>query len=527
MTPASPARPARRAVLAIAVLALSLIVPLLGSTSPAAAATVPPNVVIFLSDDQSMGTLRATPNVRNEIATPGVSFSRAYISDPLCCPSRSSILTGLYATHTGVFTNGEGTLNRDHGGTAAFEGNGNDDRTIAKALDDAGYQTALFGKYLNGYRSYSEANPGPTGYFRPDGWDVWRAFYQNNGKYFDYDLLRDDVGTRPRVVHYGSANGPKANDYSTTVLGNMLRFWLHHRDPSAPFFAYVAPYGPHGPSNFDHRDAGKFPKLPPFTSPAIDETHDEKADMPTYVRNRNLTQAQLTNMQRKRRRQFLALSSFDRQVGLVMTYLQDTIDPRTGRPYIENTIVIYLSDNGVMWGEHDLIGKSVPYERATHVPMYLRYDGAPAGSGYIPGSTNRRLVANIDVAPTIYDLTGVAPPVPVDGVDLLRGHDDGVMLASLTQAPNGVPSFCGLITPDGWKYVVYVPQEGVIDEPYEEELYRVRDDPAELDNRAEDPSDAAAMAAEARAKAMLYATSGGRHWCALPGVPQSWYNAWS
>ncbi len=90
--------------------------------SHAAAATVPPNVLIFLSDDQSMGTLRATPNVRNEIAAPGVSFSRAYISDPLCCPSRSSILTGLYSTHTGVFTNGEGALNREDGGTAAFEG---------------------------------------------------------------------------------------------------------------------------------------------------------------------------------------------------------------------------------------------------------------------------------------------------------------------------------------------------------------------------------------------------------------------
>src|SRR5207342_1073503 len=116
--------------------------------------------------------------------------------------------------------------------------------------------------------------------------------------------LRDDVGTRPRLVHYGHANGPKKNDYSTTVLGNMLRFWLHHRDPSAPFFAYVAPYGPHGPSDADYRDVALFPKLAPFTSPAIDETHDEKADMPTYVRNRNLTQAQLANGQRERRRQF-------------------------------------------------------------------------------------------------------------------------------------------------------------------------------------------------------------------------------
>ena len=307
----------------------------------------------------------------------------------------------------------------------------------------------------------------------------------------------------------------------------MLLYWLHHRDPSAPFFAYVAPYGPHGPADFDYRDAARFPHLQPFSSPALDETHDEKADMPTYVRNRNMTKAQLDNVQRMRRRQFRALAGFDRQIGHTMSFLENTIDPRTGRPYIENTIVIYLSDNGLMWGEHDLIGKSVPYERATHVPMYLRFDGAPAGSGYVPGSTNRGLVANIDVAATIYDLTRVAPPVPIDGVDLLGGHDDGVMLASLTQGVNGPPSFCGVVTPDGWKYVVYVPQDGVIEAPYEEELYQVLRDPSELDNRAEDTSDAAAMAAEARAKAMLYATSGGRHWCALPGVPQSWYNAWS
>src|SRR5207342_607982 len=149
----------------------------------AAAATVPPNVVIFLADDQAMGTMKAMPNVMGRIAAPGVTFARAYISDPLCCPSRASILTGLYPTHTGVFTNGEGTDNTQYGGTAAFEGNGDSDLTVAKTLHDAGYQTALFGKYLNGYRTYSAAHPGADGYFRPPGWDLWRAFYENNGRY--------------------------------------------------------------------------------------------------------------------------------------------------------------------------------------------------------------------------------------------------------------------------------------------------------------------------------------------------------
>src|SRR4029077_151393 len=120
--------------------------------------------------------MRAMPNVLRTIAAPGVRFSRAYISDPLCCPSRASILTGLYPTHTGVFTNGVGAVHRGYGGTAAFEDNGNDDRTIAATLHDAGYQTALFRKYLNGYRRYAQAHADEDGPFVPSGWDVWRAF---------------------------------------------------------------------------------------------------------------------------------------------------------------------------------------------------------------------------------------------------------------------------------------------------------------------------------------------------------------
>ncbi|HTG47590.1 MAG TPA: sulfatase-like hydrolase/transferase [Actinomycetota bacterium] len=521
-------RPIRRAALGLAAIAVSVLIPVVRAPQPAAAATVAPNVLILLSDDQAMGTLGAMPELMRHVAAPGVTFSRGYISDPLCCPSRASILTGLYATHTGVFTNGEGSMNTQHGGTEAFEDNGNEDRTIATTLQAAGYQTALFGKFLNGYETYSIDHPGPSGpYFRPDGWDVWRAFYGDNGAYLNYDLLRYDVGTEPRLVHYGLQNRKGATDISTTVLGQQLRFWLGHRDASVPFFAYYAPYSPHGPSSYDARDASKFSDLPPFTSPALNESPNAKSDMPTYVRNVNLTALQLKNTQTARIRQFRSLASFDRQIGQVMTYLERTPDPRTGLPAIQSTIVLYLSDNGVMWGEHDLRGKSVPYERSTHVPMFLRDDAAPSSTGYIPGSTSRRLVANIDVAPTIYQLTGVAPPGPLDGVSMLQGHDDGVMLASLAQTPTSAPSFCGVVLPSGWKYVVYVPLAGQIEAPFEDELYRIPDDPAELRNLVDAVDDPAAMAAESRAKALLQATTGGDHWCELPGVPESWYDAWA
>ena len=527
MTSAAPERSTHRmrGPLAILALCISFSAPLI-PTSTARAAAVPPNVVIFLADDQARGTMAAMPNVMSSIAGPGVAFARAYISDPLCCPSRASILTGLYPTHTGVFTNGGGTDNIQYGGTAAFEANGDSDLTVAKTLHDAGYQTALFGKYLNGYRTYSLTHPDANGYFRPPGWDVWRAFYENNGKYYDYDLLRDDAGSTPSLVHHGHGASKALNDYSTTVLGNDVMSWLKHRDTASPFFAYVAPFAPHGPSGTDFRDRRRFKGLAPFVSPAIGESAAAKADMPTYVRAAHLSPAALATMQRNRILQFRALYGFDRQIGRVMTFL-NTIDPRTGAPYIQNTIVIYLSDNGVMWGEHDLTGKAVPYERSTHVPMYLRYDGAPAASGYFPRTTNHGLVANIDIAPTIYDFTGVSPPATLDGASLIDGHDDGVLLAELTQGPGSAPSYCGVVTADGWKYVVYVPQPDSIEAPYEEELYRLGDDPYELNNRAPDTSDRAAQRALTRARAMLQRTQGGHHWCQLPGVPSSWYNAWS
>src|SRR4029077_5730819 len=182
-------------------------------------------------------------------------------------------------------------------------------------------------------------------------WAVWGAFYQNNGRYFDYDLLRADDGAAPRVVHHGRANGRGDADYSTTVLGRMLRWWLRHRDASTPFFAYLAPFAPHERAASDHRDAGRFGDLAPFPSPALGETPAQKRDMPTYVRDSELSREQLAHQQTARRREFRALAGFDREIRLTLAYLATAIDPRSGRPYLEDTIVVYLSDNGVMWGE--------------------------------------------------------------------------------------------------------------------------------------------------------------------------------
>lgn len=118
----------------------------------------PPNVVLILTDDQRWDSLWAMPTVQRDLAFPGITFANAYVVNPSCCPSRASLLTGQYAHTTGVWRN-HGT----YGGFDAFD----DTSTLATLLDGVGYETALLGKYLNGYRNNT---------YVPPGWDHWVAF---------------------------------------------------------------------------------------------------------------------------------------------------------------------------------------------------------------------------------------------------------------------------------------------------------------------------------------------------------------
>jgi arylsulfatase A-like enzyme len=500
--------------------AIAIVLPLFSGAHPARAAPQRPNVLIFLADDQPMGTMRVSvrlrdgsiqrrdvmPHVLDMIGREGITFRRGYISNPLCCPSRSSILTGLYSKNSGVYTNGEGVLYRSFGGDMAFETNGNATRTIPYVLEGAGYETALFGKYLNGYLHYSNEAPNEGPYFIPAGWDYWRAFYANNGKYYNYDLISWERGQPASVTHYDA----DPSDNSTTVVGAQLRSWLSDRDASVPFFAYVAPYSPHPNAVAEPRDVGRFRDALPFRSPALNETEAEKSDMPRYIRERDLSAEVLQKKQDLRRRQLDSLFSFDREIGRTVKLLD-------GLGQLDNTIVIYLSDNGLMWGEHDWTYKMVPYERSTHVPYYLRFDGLGDGS---KGVVDRDLVVNVDLAPTIYDLTlgGSPPDLALDGVDMLTGAANrrGIYLEHLIQSPVA-PSYCGFVSADGWKYVVYTPYPGLIDPPFEEELYELNSDPHELHNLAGNRRYASVR------HAMRVALAGS---CSLPDATPDWYDAW-
>ena len=175
-------RPSSRFGLVAAVLLLPVIVGMLAELSErsARALEVRPNIVLILTDDQRADTLRYMPIVRRTLGDHGVTFTDAYVVDPVCCPSRASILTGLYPHTTGVYSNDPQDYN---GGFPAFD----DHSTIATWLHDAGYHTGLFGKYLNGYESD----------YVPPGWDRWFATHET-GDYYDYEVTSDGA-----FVDYG------------------------------------------------------------------------------------------------------------------------------------------------------------------------------------------------------------------------------------------------------------------------------------------------------------------------------------
>jgi N-acetylglucosamine-6-sulfatase len=459
-------------------------IPVSTTGSPAQAPSrPPPNVLIFLADDQPVGTFGAMPNVRHLLIDRGRRFERGYVTDPLCCPSRASILTGAYAHTTGVYAtiHGDGSRPWERtGGAAAFAARGGEERSLAAVLDPT-YQTALFGKYLNDYRAYAD---GIHHGYVPGGWDVWRAFYMEGAGYYGYRLNIDG-----RVRGYGH----KPRQLSTDLLGRQLLRWLKRRDTTEPFFAMFAPYAPHAParSSIPAGDAGRFADLPPYRSPAFDER--DVSDKPSYIRRQTpLSSAERASIQSLRRDQFESLHTFDRWVGRIVRRVE-----RTGEA--SDTVFIYLSDNGVAWGEHRWRGKLVPYERAIHIPFVVRADGLVR-----PGLDRRSFALTIDVFPTVMELVfgpdwrdHVPAGAVVEGQSLVpeltgQGSDArGAFLVENLYAPQdnakvSTPTYCAAVT-RRWKYVLYSPTpyaSGLVRGAFEQELYDLRRDPFELRDRS-------------------------------------------
>jgi arylsulfatase A-like enzyme len=419
----------RRAVVLVAALTLSVALP-----AAAEAEDTRPSFLVIVSDDQasSMFTRNLMPTVFSQLVDQGVNFTRGYVNTPQCCPSRAEMLTGLYQHHNRVIFN-ETPLRFP---------------TIAVPLQAAGYRTMLAGKYLNSH----DCSPLPE-------WTRWACLASGPSTYTKVNPLVNLDGTWTQ---------------ETGLTGSLLASHVGDflaEDTTSPFFVWYAVPTPHTP-----QDDPRYKTLP-VASPVTPNYNEDTSDKPLYMRRDPLTPTQQWNWASEWNRMARNVRAFDDDVKQLLAALG---------PRASNTVVIYISDNGWLSGEHRRRGKGTPYEESIRVPFVVRFP--PSGSG---SRTSSALVLNVDIASTITEMAGV--PWVDDGlslVPLLNGSVSAVRDAALVSICVGSAAICppggknvlGQGTAPGywavvgpvWKYVQYGNGE--------KELYNLVWDPYELTN---------------------------------------------
>jgi N-acetylglucosamine-6-sulfatase len=367
----------------LAALVFTLVVIIAGTLHPdgrpAHADPLHPNILFILTDDQRFDELEHMPAVQSQLIGRGVRFTNGVISDPLCCPSRATILTGTYSHTNGIYTD----FAKAGGGFPFFH----DATTIATVLQAQGYRTALVGKYLNDY------NPENAPYI-PPGWDRW--FGVTKESYYKFSI--SDQGTN---VDYAGTG-----QYLTDVLGLEALATIDSTPAGQPLFMYWSPYAPHKPAtpSQSYRDA--FPHLPRLRPPSYNER--DVSDKPAYVQQLpRWDAAKRAKIDAFRRQQYQSLLSVDDGVRAMLDALA-----AAGR--LHNTLIVFMSDNGYLEGEHRIDGKTVPYVESIKVPFVVRWDAA---GWYVP-RTDDHIVANVDLAETWAQAAGTAMPGN-EGLNLL------------------------------------------------------------------------------------------------------------
>lgn len=389
-----------------------------------------PNFLIIISDDQRYDTMQFMPKTQELIFDQGVTFPHAYITTPLCCPSRSSILTGMYAHNHGVLDNSV-ELNME---------------TFINALHESGYYTGLVGKYLNSW----------DGEARPE-FDYWISFARGESRYYNPRLNVNGIWER------------HTDQYITDALGNYAQEFLTKAGKkNQPYVLIFAANAPHEPATPAEEDKDKLQDLPAYRPPSFNE--EDMSDKPAWMAQRPLlNETEIAALETFRRNQNLTLLSLDRAIEKVMGTLTET-------KVLDKTMIFYLSDNGKHYGEHRLDSKNTYFEEAVRVPFAIRYPPL------IPSPySDNRVISNIDIAPTLYELAGLAIPEAVNGLSLVGLFNpeiiwrEGVLLEGWP--PRGVYS---AIHTERYLYAETVDDIA--------ELYDLELDPYELNNLAQDPA---------------------------------------
>src|SRR5215217_1414 len=363
------------AVLLASVVVLAVVI---GSARSMAAAAELPNIIFVLTDDQFPGTENLMPALKNNITNKGVEFTNMTSTFPLCCPSRATILRGQYAHNTHIYGN-----SLPLGGWEKFRDQGLQDSTIATWLNDAGYQTGLFGKYLNNY----------TDLDIPPGWDRWYAW---NGPMEGWNVLNDQGVQKPL----------KPQEADSGVSDATLKFLSKHLGRPAPVFAFVNFGAEHAPYFHDQADTELFEDVGVPRDPSFNEA--DVSDKPSYVSALpQLTEEEVAKMDQDYANGLRSLMRLDR-------FIASASDLLRSKGEMGNTYFVFYTDNGDHFGQHRLRhGKLQPYEEDVNFPLIVRGPGIPQGL------SNDALVGNHDIAPTLARMGGASIPAFVDGSSFL------------------------------------------------------------------------------------------------------------
>lgn len=434
-----------------------------------------PNVVLIVTDDLRADDLWALPAVQELLVAQGTLFTNFITTAPGCAPARASIFRGQYPHNHGV-VRGSGPL----GGFGRFREMGNEASTLATWLKDAGYTTALIGKYINAYPIDAAPN------HIPPGWDEWHAAM--GGGFYGFEL--NEGG---EIVRYRKRD----HAYQTDVLAEKTAaFVARIALTDAPFFLYIAPRAPHWPATPAPRHENLFAGQQAPRPPSFDAA--DVAQKPLWLQQAPpLEQSQIDEIDTSFRDRLESMQAVDELIAELVKGLRET-------GLLDQTYIILTADHGWHMGEHRIVGgKGTPYEEAVRIPFVVR------GPGISPGET-AALASTIDMAPTIAEWAGASVPEFVDGRSLapvLRGPiadwRGGVLIEHYHGRPDrtdGPPAFQAMRGED-WLYVEY--SDGW------RERYDLAADPYELRNRAAE-SDAATMARLHAALADLSACAGAR-----------------
>lgn len=438
-----------------------------------------PNILFIMSDDHAahaMGCygsrINETPHL-DRIAAGGMRLDNCFCTNSICAPSRATILTGTYNHINGVTTLATKLDGRQP--------------TFPQALQAAGYQTALIGKWHLGHGGPHD----PTGF---DYWDV----LPGQGLYHDPELIA--IGT-PRTIP----------GYVTDIITDLSLQWLRDRDPSRPFCLMCHHKAPHRPWEPDARHAKLYAEVDIPEPATFHDDYRERARAAAVAtmrvdRDLNLKDlkepvpdglspeaAKAWKYQRYIKDYLRCVASIDDNVGRLLDFLDE-------EALTDNTIVIYTSDQGFFLGDHGWYDKRFMYEESLRMPFIVRYPREIA-----PGSVDGRIVLNVDFAPTLLDYAGLVPPGRMQGRSarsLLRGTAPDDWREAMYYrywmhlAQHRVYAHYGIRTLHHkliYYYADALGQPGAIDEPQapEWELFDLERDPHELHNVYDDPTYAA------------------------------------